>query len=667
MESLRALTQPEISLLQNQGCQAESWELIRVAAGFRTDRIQRATFSGRVELGDNSGSIRADGLEKPCGIYDAAIAGCRIGNHVRIAQIGSVISRYDIAESALIEGLFSMAAAEGGSFGVGETLDVLNEAGGRSVLLFPGLSSQTAWIMAMLPQHREMQKKLRALIEKTNSTLPHDRGVIGPGASLRGCGSIENVHIGTCARLHGVAELRHATILSCAEHPTLIGSGVQGRHLLIAEGAQVESGALLEKCFVGQGVQLGKNLSAENTLFFANCEGFHSEMVSVFAGPYTVTHHRSTLLIASLFSFYNAGSGTNQSNHMYKLGPVHQGVFERGSKTGSFSYNLLESHIPAFTVVIGKHLTNLDIPALPFSYITEEAGQSWLMPAINLFSIGTVRDGAKWPKRDRRKAPVKRDRLSFDIFSPYTIEKMRQAKVFLENLYQETPREQESLLVGGARISRLMLRKGAKYYGLAIDRYLLGHLFNRLAPLLERGAAWPQALERLDVAPANPGIRDWMDLGGLLAPRQQLLELVEKIGDGRIDALAGVEAELDRMQQDYAANEWAYFCDAAALEYEKPVNEWTPLDAEQFRVRWQTAAISLLALTIEDANKEFAAFSHIGYGADLDADEKGKDFLAVRGEADSHSVIEQLKKERQVLEAQGEYLKTLLAASAEQA
>ena len=90
--------------------------------------------------------------------------------------------------------------------------------------------------------------------------------------------------------------------------------------------------------FVGQGVQLGKQFSSENSLFFANCEGFHGEACSIFAGPYTVTHHKSTLLIAGIYSFYNAGSGTNQSNHMYKLGPVHQGVLQRGSKNGSFSY-----------------------------------------------------------------------------------------------------------------------------------------------------------------------------------------------------------------------------------------------------------------------------------------------------------------------------------------
>ena len=97
-----------------------------------------------------------------------------------------------------------------------------------------------------------------------------------------------------------------------------------------------------------------------------------------------------SILIACLFSFYNAGSGTNQSNHMYKLGPVHQGILERGCKTGSFSYLLLESHIAAFSVVIGKHMTNIDLPYFPFSYISEENSKTTVFPGKNLFSIGIL-------------------------------------------------------------------------------------------------------------------------------------------------------------------------------------------------------------------------------------------------------------------------------------
>lgn len=91
-----------------------------------------------------------------------------------------------------------------------------------------------------------------------------------------------------------------------------------------------------------------------------------------FAGPFTVTHHKSTLLIAGMFSFMNAGSGSNQSNHMYKLGPIHQGALERGAKTTSDSYILWPARIGAFSLVMGRHVNHPDTSDLPFSYLIED-------------------------------------------------------------------------------------------------------------------------------------------------------------------------------------------------------------------------------------------------------------------------------------------------------
>ena len=71
---------------------------------------------------------------------------------------------------------------------------------------------------------------------------------------------------------------------------------------------------------------------------------------------------------------------------------VHQGLLERGSKTGSFSYLLWPSRVGAFTAVIGKHYANFDASDLPFSYITEEDAGSVITPAMNFFTVGTMRD-----------------------------------------------------------------------------------------------------------------------------------------------------------------------------------------------------------------------------------------------------------------------------------
>ena len=120
----------------------------------------------------------------------------------------------------------------------------------------------------------------------------------------------------------------------------------------------------------------------------------------------------------------NAGSGSNQSNHLYKLGPIHQGVIERGAKTTSDSYILWPSRIGAFSLVIGRHYRHSDTTDFPFSYLIEEHDESRLIPGINLQSIGTIRDSQKWPKRDRRKDTNLLDSINFNLLSPYTIQKM---------------------------------------------------------------------------------------------------------------------------------------------------------------------------------------------------------------------------------------------------
>lgn len=82
---------------------------------------------------------------------------------------------------------------------------------------------------------------------------------------------------------------------------------------------------MIRNCYVGQGSVIDKGFTAHDSLFFANCSMENGEACAVLAGPYTVSMHKSSLLIGCQTSFMNAGSGTNMSNHMYKFGPVHWG------------------------------------------------------------------------------------------------------------------------------------------------------------------------------------------------------------------------------------------------------------------------------------------------------------------------------------------------------
>ncbi|MFR3853580.1 MAG: DUF4954 family protein, partial [Odoribacter splanchnicus] len=153
---------------------------------------------------------------------------------------------------------------------------------------------------------------------------------------------------------------------SNAEAPVFIGHNVMAEDFIISSGACITDGAALIRCFVGQACHLGHLFSAHDSLFFSNCQGENGEACAVFAGPYTVTMHKSSLLIAGMFSFLNAGSGSNQSNHLYKLGPIHQGIVERGSKTTSDSYLLWPAKIGAFSLIMGVMSVTRILPTFLF-------------------------------------------------------------------------------------------------------------------------------------------------------------------------------------------------------------------------------------------------------------------------------------------------------------
>jgi len=657
------LTEEQIRKLVEQDCTAADWRQVTISPGCDLTRINGVHFYGTVRIGDTGGVHAVDGVELVCGIYGASIADCDIGDHVRIANIGSVISNYIIENDVIVQDVAALVADPNASYGNGVELETINEGGGRGVKIINDLTSQAAYVQGMLRHNAAFTKKLDELVEAKAKEAKTEKGRVARGAKVLHCGTIRNVTIGVHARVHGAQFLENGTINSCIEHPTEVGEGVQAKSFILSEGARVESGAVLDKAYVGQGVKMGKQFSAESSLFFANCEAFHGEAVSLFGGPYTVTHHKSTLLIAGLFSFYNAGSGTNQSNHMYKLGPVHQGVLERGCKTGSFSYLLLEAHIGAFSVVIGKHYANLDLPNLPFSYISEEEGNSKIVPGMNLPAVGTVRDGEKWPKRDGRKAPKKRDLIIFDVFSPYTIEKMRRGRNELLALSEKVPREKSFVMYGGAQLSRLLLKKGAKYYSLGIARYLQEKVLDRVREALTKEKQWSAAIASLKPLSMLEKPEEWTDVSGLLTPRERLAALEETVASGTCSSYDELLAEFQAMYDSYRNDEWQYIYDVYSKEYGIQLNAVTREQLLAAADDWEKAASSLQGMVTEDSKKEFGAFARIGYGLDQTEENVQKDFEAVRGTIETNGVVQKLAAEGDAIRLRKEQFKNLLTST----
>ncbi len=469
----------EIRRLEEAGCACSDWSRVHIANNSDLSLIRNVRFAGDIYLGEN----------------------------VTLENIG------------LLE--FEPEAP----CGVGTEVSVLDETGSRVVRIYPGISAQSAMLMARDPVWAQTIAKplIDHHIEKTTV-----RGEIADGAVIRNCGSLVNVAVGRDVTIEGANNLRNGSVINNAGTGrvfTYVGAGVNAENFIIEDG-KVDSGAIIRNCYIGQGVIIEKGFTAHDSLFFANSTLENGEACALFAGPYTVSMHKSSLLIGCQTSFMNAGSGTNQSNHMYKLGPVHWGILERGVKTSSDSYLMLGAKIGAFSLLMGQHKTHPDSSQFPFSYLFgDDRGATVVVPAAMLRSCGLMRDEKKWPARDRRqkrKLPIF-DKVIYDVLNPLTVDAMLKAVEVIAQLLARPADDDRYLRYRGMKFTRAALERARHIYTLAIYKYLHLHTAENGFPPREPGS---EAAE-------------WVDLAGLLLPRktmekamaQQSIEDIEKIFD----------------------------------------------------------------------------------------------------------------------------------------
>lgn len=645
-ERYQPLTPTQILDLERNGCRCSDWSRVLVSDGFETNRCRDVHFSGDVWLSRLDSQIKlAGGVCKPAGIYHAHLHNCSIGPNVLIERIHEYISGYNIGEGATIVNVDRLFVSGKTSFGNGLGVEVLNETGGREVWISHNLSAQVAYLMAFYRHDTQLIERLKQLSQREAETHTSDRGEVGAHALVRCVRNIENVNIGAYAHIEGASHLREGTIISTREAPVHIGYNVSCINFIILSGSRILDGATISNCLLGQGSRLSHLFSAHDSLFFANCQGENGEACAVFAGPYTVSMHKSSLLIAGYYSFLNAGSGSNQSNHLYKLGPIHQGIVERGSKTTSDSYILWPSHIGPFTLVMGRHVDHVDSSDFPFSYLIEDHNETFLVPGVNLRSVGTIRDAKKWPERDRRTDSHKLDNINFNLLSPYTVGKMLKAHRQLSELSQLLGNtEDHKIAYRNMRIRQRALERGIRLYGIAIVKFLGNSVIHRLRNCPCRS----DAEVRAHLLPQNErGLGRWIDLCGMLVPQREIEQTIEAIKAGQIASLDELNATLSSLHQEYYDLEWPWayreMLEWFGLEADKITRE----DIRRIVDEWERSVVELDQMLYEDAKKEFAMSIKVGFGLAAGADTREADFECVRGGFDTNpfvlSVLEHIK------------------------
>ncbi len=589
----RSLTFEEIKILESNSCWAEDWSRVEVAEdGFQAKFFHRVMFYGDVQLGSVQKEVEiTKGFVKHSGINDATLRNVTVGNDCLIEKVGNYINNYTIGDDCLISNISVMETTEGATYGEGNLISVLNEVGDGNVIFFHDLNSQFAAFMVKHFNDKDLKNAIRRLVKEEIARTNPERGTIGNNVKIVNTREITNTVIQDDCEISGASRLSDCTILSSEYASVYIGTGVICENSIISDGSSIVNSVKMQDCFVGEACQISNGFTASQSVFFANSFMSNGEACAAFCGPFCASHHKSSLLIGGMFSFYNAGSGTNFSNHAYKMGPMHWGILERGTKTASGSYLLMPATIGTFSVCFGKLMHHPNTTALPFSYLIAEADKMYLVPGRNITTVGLYRDIRKWPKRDMRPQQTQKSIVNFDWLSPYSVGEILQGKKILENLRQASGDNVSSYNYHEYVINATSLRKGIKYYDIALRIYM--------GAVLKRAHKWgffgkPQT---------EVGLGRWDDLSGLLLPVSEERRLIEDIKSGSLETIEEVVNRFREINENYRIYQWAWTY-RMILEY-YGINEISPEDDARIKQDYIEARRAWIAEIKKDAEKEF--------------------------------------------------------------
>ncbi|MCR4853487.1 MAG: DUF4954 family protein [Prevotella sp.] len=593
MENYRLLTEDEIIILENNGCTAEDWTAINVAEDFQPNHVRNTSFYGDIYLGVFEKNVEiTKGFIKHTGINRATLRDVIIGDNCLIENVGCYINNYTIGDDCYIANVSIIETTEGATYGEGNLISVLNEAGDGNAIIFGNLNSQFAAFMVKHFTDKNIKDEIRRLINEDIERNMPERGIIGNNVKIIGTKEITNTVINDNCEINGASRLSDCSILNGPNDSVYIGTGVICENSIICNGSSIINSVKIQDCFVGEACHVANGFTASQSVFFANSYMSNGEACAAFCGPFSASHHKSSLLIGGQFSFYNAGSNTNFSNHAYKMGPIHYGTLERGTKTASGSYVLMPAKIGAFSVCMGKLMHHPDTRDVPFSYLISYNDDMYLVPGRNITTVGLYRDIKKWPKRDKRLNGSQKSIVNFDWLSPFTVGEILRGKKILEKLKAASGDLQSQYNYHDYVINASSLKKGIKYYDIALRLYM--------------GAVLKRAKKHNYFAKPTTeiGKGNWIDLSGLLLPESEEAKLIDDIKNGTLKTIQTVIDRFEEINDHYREYQWAWTYQMILDYY--GLDEITEEDAQRIREDYITARRTWIGEIRKDAEKEYA-------------------------------------------------------------
>ncbi len=187
----RQLTEDEILRLKSQSCLADDWGKVWVANDFTTGFVHHTRFSGEVRIGVFTTEFTLPGgIKKHSGLRHVTLHNVTVGDNCCIENIQNYIANYEIGHDTFIENVDIILVDGLTKFGNGVEVSVLNETGGREVLISDKLSAHQAYIMALYRHRPELISRMKAITDFYSNKHASDRGTIGSHVMILNTGSI---------------------------------------------------------------------------------------------------------------------------------------------------------------------------------------------------------------------------------------------------------------------------------------------------------------------------------------------------------------------------------------------------------------------------------------------------------------------------------------------
>jgi NDP-sugar pyrophosphorylase family protein len=444
--AFRRLTPREVEELERNANSCRKWEDVLVTDPFDPDLVKRSVFAGLVRIGKLERCLlEHHDTRLPVGIYNSRIVACDIGDDCAILE-NSYIAHYIVGDGCILINNDELEVSNHAKFGSGLVmegepeevrieLDLMNEAGGRSVLPFDGMCAADAYLWARRRGDKALLKAFRSMTESRFDLRRGRYGSIGHHSVLKSNRIMKDVAIGPCAYIKGANKLKNLTINSSDEARTQIGEGVELVNGIVGYGCRVFYGCKAVRFVLGDNSSLKYGARLIHSVLGENSTVSCCEILNNLIFPAHEQHHNTSFLIASLVRGQSnmAAGATIGSNHNSRAndGEIEAG---RGFWPGLSSSVKHSSRFASYCLLSkGDYRYELDI-ALPFCLVDDDRSRERLvlMPAYwwthNLYAL--LRNEGKFQARDKR---ICKDLLiEYSPFAPDTAEEMVRAMGLLE-------------------------------------------------------------------------------------------------------------------------------------------------------------------------------------------------------------------------------------------